>query len=382
MSIVAGRAQGARGQTPFWIAATAGLLALGFSRRDRQRRPSADDERAPQPGFASSGGSGSEQTAARDRHDDERGRAASTPSQIPARGWKDILKRCYQRLDDDRILAIAAGVTFYALLAIFPAIAALVSIYGLFADPTTIAKHLDDISGMVPSGAIDVIRGQLENLTSKGNSALGLAFVVGLAISLWSANSGVKAMMDALNVAYGEREKRGFFRLNATSFIFTLGGIAAIIIGLGALVVLPLTLQYLGLENEKWIAEAIKWPALLVVVLLALSLLYRYAPSRREAKWRWITWGSAVATIGWIAISIMFSWYAANFGSYNKTYGSLGAVVGFMTWIWLSVTIILLGAELDAEMERQTERDTTVGRPKPMGQRGATVADTKGPATT
>jgi membrane protein len=164
--------------------------------------------------------------------------------------------------------------------------------------------------------------------------------------------------------------------------MFTFGGIVAVIIGLGALVVLPLTVQYLGLGSEKWIAEAIKWPVLFVAVLIALSLLYRFAPSRREAKWRWITWGSAAATIGWIAISILFSWYAANFGSYNKTYGSLGAVVGFMTWIWLSVTVILLGAELDAEMERQTERDTTVGAPKPMGQRGATVADTKGPAKT
>ena len=309
------------------------------------------------------------------------GRASAPRSQTSFWMWKDILKSCYQRLNDDRILAIAAGVAFYALLAIFPAIAALVSIYGLFADPATIAKHLDDISGMVPGGAIEVIRGQLDNLTSKGNSALGLAFVIGLAISLWSANSGVKAMMDALNVAYVEREKRGFFRLNATSLTFTLGGIVAVLIGLGAIVVLPLALQYLGLESKQWIAEAIKWPVLLFAVHFAISLLYRYAPSRREAKWRWITWGSAVATIGWIAISILFSWYATNFGSYNKTYGSLGAVIGFMTWIWLSVTVILLGAELDAEMERQTEQDTTVGAPKPIGQRGATVA-TKGPAQT
>jgi membrane protein len=349
-------------KTPlFAAAATAGLLAAGFRRREPGRRDGAG--------------------APRTEGDAARGRRASTPSEIPARGWKDILTRCYQRLNDDRILAIAAGVTFYALLAIFPAIAALVSIYGLFADPGTIAKHLDDISGMVPGGAIDVIRGQLENLTSKGNSALGLAFVIGLAISLWSANSGVKAMMDALNVAYAEREKRGFFRLNLTSLTFTLGGILAILVGLGAIVVLPLALQYLGLDREKWIAEAIKWPVLLVVVALAISVLYRYAPSRREAKWRWITWGSAVATIGWIVISILFSWYAANFGSYNKTYGSLGAVIGFMTWMWLSATVILLGAELDAEMERQTECDTTVGQPKPVGRRGATVADSKGPAT-
>jgi membrane protein len=339
---------------------------------------SAADDRARSGDFA--GEAPSVVPAAPGEGEKGRGRRASTPSEIPARGWKDILKRCYQRLGDDRILAIAAGVTFYALLAIFPAIAALVSIYGLFSDPGTIARHLDDISGMVPGGAIDVIRGQLENLTSKGNSALGLAFVLGLAISLWSANAGVKAMMDALNVAYAEREKRGFFRLNATSLTFTLGGIVAILVALGAVVVLPLALEYLGLDREKWIAEAIKWPVLLVVVTGAVAVLYRYAPSRREAKWRWITWGSAVATVGWIAISILFSWYAAHFGNYNKTYGSLGAVVGFMTWIWLSVTVILLGAELDAEMERQTECDTTVGSPKPIGQRGAAVADTKGPA--
>jgi len=341
-------------------AATAGLLAAGFRRRE--------------PGRSDAGGT-------RPEGDAGRGRRAETPSEIPARGWKDILTRCYHRLNDDRILPIAAGVTFYALLAIFPAIAALVAIYGLIADPGTIAKHLDDIASFVPGGAIEVIRGQLENLTSHGNSALGLAFVIGLAISLWSANSGVKALMDALNVAYAEREKRSFFRLNATSLMFTLAGILAVLVGLGAIVVLPIALQDLGLEREQWIAEAIKWPVLLVAVAFAIAVLYRYAPSRREAKWRWITWGSAVATIGWIAISILFSWYAANFGSYNKTYGSLGAVIGFMTWVWLSVTVILLGAELDAEMERQTKCDTTVGPPKPIGQRGATVADTKGPAT-
>jgi membrane protein len=353
MSLAAGRTPARRGQTPFWIAATAGLLALGFSRRE------ANDRRREDLGGAQGRASG--QTSARGMPGDEHGRSASTPAEIPARGWKDILKRCYQRLNDDRILAIAAGVTFYALLAIFPAIAALVSIYGLFADPATIAQHLDDIASFVPGGAIDVIRDQLNRLASQGRGTLGFAFVIGLAISLWSANAGVKAMTDALNVAYVEREKRGFFRLNATSLMFTLGGIVAVLIGLGALVVLPFAMQYLRLDRAQWIAEAIKWPVLLVAVLLAISLLYRYAPSRRDAKWRWITWGSAVATIGWIAVSILFSWYATNFGSYNKTYGSLGAAIGFMTWIWLSVTVVLLGAELDAEMERQTYRNTTVG---------------------
>jgi len=331
--------------------------------RDERSRPPAERER-------------------RDAHSEAaRGRFASTPSEIPVRGWKDILTRCYERLTHDRLVTIAAGVTFYAFLAIFPGIAALVSVYGLFADPGTIAKHLDDVASFVPGGAIDVIRGQLENLASQGRGTLGWAFLIGLAVSLWSANAGFKAMLDALNVAYGEREKRGFVRLTAVSLAFTAGGLLAIIVALTAVVVLPLAMQYLGLDRQtQWIVAAVKWPVLLIAVALGISVLYRYGPSRREAKWRWITWGSAFATIGWIAVSVLFSWYAANFGSYNKTYGSLGAVIGFMTWVWLSVTVILLGAELDAEMERQTERDTTVGPEKPQGQRGATVADEKGAA--
>jgi membrane protein len=309
------------------------------------------------------------------------GRSAETPSQIPARGWKDILKRCYERLTRDRIVAIAAGVTFYALLAIFPAIAALVAIYGLFADPGTIAQHLDDMASVMPGGAIDVIREQLTSLTSHGKSSLGFAFAIGLGISLWSANSGVKALLDALNVAYAEDEKRSFFRLNAVSLAFTLGGLVAVLIGLGVIVAVPLIVQYLGLpDSMQWIVALVKWLLTPVAVSFAISILYRYGPSRREAKWRWITWGSVLATILWIVVSVLFSWYAQNFGSYNKTYGSLGAVIGFMTWMWLSTVVILLGAELNAEIERQTERDTTVDGPKPIGRRSATVADPKGAA--
>ena len=347
-------------QTPLWVTvATAALLALGFSRR---RADYSETERRE-----------AEQEA-------EHGRFATTPSEIPARGWRDILWRWYERINNDRILAIAAGVTFYVLLAIFPGIAALVSIYGLFADPGIIAKHLDDVSNVLPAGAIDLLREELTRLTSQPQAALGLTFLVGLAISLWSANAGMKALIDALNVAYAEREKRGLITLNLLSFAFTIGGIFALMIGLGAVVVLPLILGFLGFARQtEWIVAIAKWPVLLIGVGFGISVLYRYGPSRNQAKWRWITWGSAFATIGWLAVSVLFSWYAANFGSYDKTYGSLGAVIGFMTWIWLSVTVILLGAELDAEMEHQTFCDSTVGPPKPMGQRGAVMADTKGP---
>jgi len=311
----------------------------------------------------------------------EHGRFAATPSEIPPRGWKDILWRCYERLSEDRILAIAAGATFYGLLALFPAIAALVAIYGLVADPGTIAQHLDDMTGFVPAGALDVIRDQLTRVTSQGNATLGLAFAFGLAVSLWSANAGVKALIDALNIAYAEREKRGIVRLNALSLTFTFAGILALIVALGAVVVLPLALQYLGLERATaWVVTLAKWPLLFAAAALGIAALYRYGPSRNRAKWRWITWGSAFAALGWIAVSVLFSWYAANFGSYNKTYGSLGAVIGFMTWMWMSTIVILLGAELDAETEHQTCRDSTVGPPKPMGERGAVMADTIGPA--
>jgi membrane protein len=309
------------------------------------------------------------------------GRFAAGPEEIPARGWKDILWRCYGRLTQDRILAIAAGATFYALLAIFPAIAALVAIYGLFADPATIAKHLDDVAGLLPGAAIEVVRDQLERVASQGRGTLGLAFALGLAVSLWSANAGIKALIDALNIAYAEREKRGIIRLNALSFAFTLGAIVVLLLALAAIVVLPLVLQYLGLERQTgWIVALVKWPVLLLGATFGIGVLYRHGPSRKPAKWRWITWGSALAAVGWIAVSLLFSWYAANFASYNKTYGSLGAVIGFMTWLWLSTIVILLGAEFDAETEHQTCRDSTVGPPKPMGLRGATMADTIGEA--
>ena len=314
----------------------------------------------------------------RPNDDESRGRQASKPSDIPARGWKDILWRVYENINDHRIMAVAAGVTFYVLLALFPEIAALVSLYGLFADPTVIGQHLADLSGVIPEGAKQVIGDQLNNLTSHGSSTLGVTFLLTLAISLWSANSGMKAMFDALNVVYGEREKRGFIKLNALSLAFTLCAIALMLTALGAMVVLPVVLNYIGLSSIGDVIRIGRWPALLIIVSLAIAILYRNAPSRDEAQWRWISWGSAFAAVTWLIVSFLFSYYTSHFGSYNKTYGSLGAVFGFMTWIWLSVMVILLGAELDAEMEHQTLRDTTSGSPKPMGQRGARMADTVG----
>jgi membrane protein len=182
----------------------------------------------------------------------------------------------------------------------------------------------------------------------------------------------MKALFDTLNIVYGEEEKRGFVRLNAISLGFTLGGVAFILAALGSIVVVPVLLQYVGLSNAGDLLLRIgRWPAMYLVLTLALAVIYRYGPNRETAQWRWITWGSAIAALLWIAVSGLFSWYAASFGKFNETYGSLGAVIGFMTWLWLSAIVVLLGAEIDAEMEHQTTDDTTSGSPRPIGSRGA-----------
>jgi len=312
---------------------------------------------------------------------DGRGRHATAPSKIPARGWKDILLRVYANISKHRILALAAGMTYYSILAIFPAIAALVAVYGLFSDPSTIARHLDQLGGFLPGGAIDVAREQLTRVASKESQALGLTFLVGLGVSLWSSNAAMKSLFDTLNIVHDEEEKRGFLKLNAISLGFTIGGVLFVLAALGSILVVPILLQHVGLSNAGDLLLRLgRWPAMYLILTFALAVIYRYGPSRETPKWRWITWGSAMAALLWLAVSGMFSWYAANFGNFNETYGSLGAVIGFMTWLWISAIVILLGAEIDAEMEHQTARDTTTGAPKPMGVRGARMADTVGAA--
>ncbi len=292
----------------------------------------------------------------------DRGQLAESPSDTPAKGWKDILLRAYSNIGDHRIFALAAGMTYYSLLAIFPALAALVAIYGLFSDTATIAKHLSEVSGFMPDGAIDVAREQLTRVASKGNQTLGLTFIIGLAVSLWSANAAMKSLFDTLNIVYGEKEKRGFVKLNAMSLAFTLVAIVFVSAALGAVVVLPVVLGHLWLSNfADLFVRILRWPAMFLVVALALACIYRFGPSRNAVRWRWITWGSVAATILWLGASALFSWYAANFGNFNETYGSLGGAIGFMTWLWISAIVILLGAEFDAEMEHWAARDTTTG---------------------
>ncbi len=281
----------------------------------------------------------------------DRGRDATSPAEIPATGWKDILWRVYANIGDHRILALAAGMTYYSILAIFPALAALVAIYGIFTDAGSIAKHLDDISGFVPGGAIDVAREQLTRVSSKSDRTLGLTFLLGLIISLWSANAAMKSLFDTLNIVYGEQEKRGFFKLNAISLSFTITGIVFVLSALAAVVAVPVLLNYLYLSNfSDLLIRIARWPAMSIALALAIACIYRFGPSRAAPRWHWITWGSSAAALLWLGASALFSWYAANFGTFNETYGSLGVVIGFMSW-GLSAIVILLGAELNAEMD-------------------------------
>lgn len=310
-----------------------------------------------------------------------RGRDANTPEQIPPRGWRDILWRVFWATSANRILSTSGGVAFFALLAIFPGIGAIVSLYGIFADASTISEHIALLGGILPFGVLEVIAQQIKLVAGQQNDTLGAAFVVGLLIAIISANSGMAALFDALNVVYNEREKRSVVQLYATTFLFTLAGILFVILALTGLVIVPLALKFIGFAAvTEALISVLRWPALLVTVGASLAFLYRYGPSRRDAKWRWVTWGSIGAALLWIAASMLFSWYVATFDSYNRVYGSLGAGIGFMVWLWISAVIVLLGGEVNAEMEHQTARDTTEGKPKPLGLRGATMADHVGKA--
>ena len=312
--------------------------------------------------------------------DNGRGRDADRPAEIPAKGWKDIAWRAYESIQSDRVLLVAAGVTFYALLALFPATAAIVSLYGLFADAGTVGDHLRLVSGFLPAGALEVIGDQVKRIASQGQTRLGITFFGTLVLAVWGANAGTKAIFDALNIIYKEREKRGFISLTIHSLLFTLAGLVMVLLAIAGIILVPITLKLVGAADSTTSASLsiLRWPLLYLALLFALACLYRYGPSRTHPQWQWVTWGSAIAGAVWLVGSLALSWYVSNFGNYNATYGSLGAVIGFLVWMWLSTIIVLVGAEINAEMEHQTARDGA----KRMGNRGARMADEIGQAET
>jgi membrane protein len=310
-----------------------------------------------------------------------RGRKATAPRHIPWQGWKDIFHRTYYEIQNDRLLALAAGVVFYSLVALFPAIAAGVSVYALFADATTIAKHLSFAAGVVPGGTLELFSTEITRIAGRSDGGLTFGFLLGFGIALWSANAGMKAIFDALNIIYDEEEKRGLVWLNVVSLFYTFCAIGALLAAVGAVVVFPLVLAAFGLSSfDHPFIGFLRWPVMFILAIVGLAVLYRYGPSRRRAKWRWISVGSVFAASVWLLVSVLFSWYLGNFANYNATYGSLGAVVGLMMWMWLSTIVVLVGAELNSEIEHQTARDSTIGPPKPLGVRGAVMADTVGAA--
>ena len=311
-------------------------------------------------------------------HERARGRHALHPLQIPWLGWKDILWRTGWEMQSDRLFSIAAGVAFYVLLAIFPAITALVSGYGLFFNASTITDNFSLLGDILPDNVLELLRDQAVRIGAHGG-ALSIGVIAGLLAALWSTMSGVKAAIDALNVTYEQQESRSFIRLNLVALAFTLTGFAALLLVVGTVVVLPLILSSVGLGGATaTLARIARWPALFVLLLIALAVLYRYGPDRKRARWQWVSIGSVFAAVAWIAASFLFSWFLAHFANYNATYGSLGAAVGLMMWLWISATVVLLGAELNAEIEHQTAQDSTVGEEKPLGARGAVMADTVG----
>ncbi len=308
-----------------------------------------------------------------------RGRHADTPREIPAKGWKDIAVRLFGAISRDRLMLIAAGITFYLVLALFPGLATFVSLYGIFTDPASLSDHLSYIEGFVPASGMELIQAQLTELVTQDPASLSIGFLISFAIAFWSANNGMKAMFEGMNVAYNESEKRGFIRLTLISFLFTLGAMAMAVLLIAVIGIIPAVLALVNLgDSADLLVRVGRWVLMVGAVLMAISLIYRFGPSRENAAWRWVTWGSALATLVWLIASFGFSFYLQNFADYNATYGSLGAAVGFMMWIWISVLIVLIGAELNSEMEHQTARDTTTGRPRPMGERGAVVADRLG----
>jgi membrane protein len=308
----------------------------------------------------------------------DRGRLATRPWRIPLSGWKDILLRTKTEFTEDQVPMIAAGMTFYALLALFPALGAFVALYGLFADVGQMQQHLAALSVVIPGDALRFLGEQMLRLSQANEGGLSLAFAAGLLTSIWSANGAAKALITGLNIAYEETERRGLVKRTLVSLAFTLGFLAFGICAFGVISAGPAVEGYFGAHAARlfgWMS----WPLLAAAMVAGLAAVYRWGPSRDPPKFAWISPGSAAAVVLWIAVSAAFSFYVTTFAHYDRTYGPLGAVVGFMMWSWLSAQVVLLGAELNSEIEHQTAVDTTQGPPKPMGFRRAKMADTVAP---
>jgi membrane protein len=310
------------------------------------------------------------------RKRDPYGRDAKRPYHIPLKGWRQVAHRVWIESSRDNLTVVAAGCAFYALFAIFPALSALISLYGLTAHPATVEQQFGMLASVLPAQAYDIVIDQIRRIVETSNQALGWGLALSLGLALWSTNAGIQALFAALNIAYEEPERRNLFQFYLSAFTFTIVGILGGVVMLLAIVYVPILFALVGYSQElELVVRLGRWPFLAILVLCLLALLYRYGPCRRTAKWHWVSVGSLFATTVWLLASAAFSLYVSNFAHYDKTYGSLGAVIILLFWLYISFYIVLLGAEINAELELQTAEDTTVGGRKPIGQRGAFVAD-------
>jgi membrane protein len=310
-----------------------------------------------------------------------RGRDAEHPGKIPPGGWMDVLWRAWNEVSDANLFLVAGGVTYAVLLALFPGLAALVAIYGLVLDPSQVERQVSALSGVLPEESKQLLIDELHKLISTSSGTLGLSAAFGLVLALWSASRGMSGLITSLNIAYEEKERRGFFKLNLLALGLTIALVLGGLVVIALVAVLPAAVQLIGLRDAtRWLLLGLEWPLLVVVVMFGLAAIYRYAPAREKPQWRWVSPGAIAATSLWIIGSIAFTVYVANFNSYDKTYGSLGGVVILLTWLYLSAFVVLLGAAINAQSEKQTRRDSTDGSPVPMGRRGARAADTLGPS--
>ncbi|WP_372706425.1 YihY/virulence factor BrkB family protein [Brevundimonas sp.] len=307
-----------------------------------------------------------------------RGRLAQRPEHIPHKGWVDIFWRVGASYFGDRIGFIAGGVTFFVVLSLFPTLAAFVTLYGLFADPADAWSRLQFLYSVLPSGVAQFLGGEMQRLAENATTTLTFTLVWTLALSLWTANGAIKVLFYGLNVAYHEVERRNLVRYNLTCMVFTVTGLISILVTAGLIVGVPVVLGVFGLADEWAHLAPLRWPVLGAVYVAALTVIYRFGPCRARARWRWLTPGALFAAVLSLVLSLLFSWYLQTFVR-TAYYGPLAAMMGFLLWTWLSVQIVLMGAELNAEIEHQTAIDTTTGDARALGARGAVVADTVGP---
>ncbi|HKJ79831.1 MAG TPA: YihY/virulence factor BrkB family protein [Prolixibacteraceae bacterium] len=302
--------------------------------------------------------------------------SVKNPAQFKGKAWIEIFKRVATQIKKDNVQIVAAGVAFYFFLALFPAIAAIFSIYGLVVEPAQVSEQMSQIATFLPDQASGLISNILEKTAGKSQETLGWSLVLSILLSLWSSKKAISAVFEGVNIAYNESDDRGFIKKTAITLLFTIGGIILGILSIAFVLGFPAVVDKLNLPMVLEMVFAIlRWVILAAIIMFSLALIYKIAPDRDNPKFRWVTWGTVLATVFWLGGSLLFTFYVNNFGNYDKTYGSIAAVIILLLWFFLTGFIILIGAEINSEMEHQTRADTTVGDPEPLGERGAFYAD-------